>query len=146
LRSYLFNQILARRISLGHWEMPLAGDVFMLRGSHSIFKDEISDDLLARYQQLDIASSASLYGTGRNQISDEAQALEEQVFAQHEDIIDCLDRQGTKLQMRALRVVVEGFSYDYDAEKRNLWLKLTLPAGSYVTTMLEHFIDLKDAS
>jgi len=146
LRSYLFNQVLARRISLGHWDKPLAGDVFMLRGSHSIFKDEISDDLLARYQQLDIASSASLYGTGRNQISDEARVIEEQIFAQHEDITDCLDRQGTKLQMRALRTVVDGFNYDYDAEKRNLWLKLTLPAGSYVTTMLEHFIDLKDAS
>jgi tRNA pseudouridine13 synthase len=146
LRSYLFNQILARRISQGHWDKPLAGDIFMLRGSHSIFKDEISDDLLARYQQLDIASSASLYGTGRKQIAGEAQALEEQIFAQHEDITNCLDRQGTKLQMRALRAVVDDFSYDYDAEKRKLWLKLTLPAGSYVTTMLEHFIDLKDAS
>jgi tRNA pseudouridine13 synthase len=146
LRSYLFNQILARRIGLGHWEKPVAGDIFMLRGSHSIFKDEINNDLLTRYQQLDIASSASLYGTGRNQISDEAQAIEEQVFSQHEDITDCLDLQGTKLQMRALRALVDEFSYDYDAEKRNLWLKLTLPAGSYVTTMLEHFIDLKDAS
>lgn len=146
LRSYLFNQILARRISLGHWDKPLSGDVFMLRGSHSIFRDEISEDLLARYQQLDIASSASLYGTGRNQIADEAQALEEQVFAQYEEITDCLDRQGSKLQMRALRAVADDFSYDYDAEKRNLRLKLTLPAGSYVTTLLEHFIALKDAS
>ena len=146
LRSYLFNQILARRISLGHWRKPLSGDVFMLRGSHSIFQDEIGDDLLARYQQLDIASSASLYGMGRNQVADQAQAIEEQVFAQHADITDCLDRQGTKLQMRALRAVVDDFSYDYDAEKRKLWLKVTLPAGSYVTTMLEHFIDLTDAS
>lgn len=118
----------------------------MLRGSHSYFKEEIDDDLLARYQQLDIASSASLYGSGRNQITDKAQAIEEQVFAQHADITDCLDRQGAKLQMRALRAVVDDFSYDYDAEQRNLWLKLTLPAGSYVTTMLEHFINLKDAS
>ena len=146
LRSYLFNQILARRIGLGHWEKPVAGDIFMLRGSHSIFKDEINNDLLTRYQQLDIASSASLYGTGGNQISDEAQAIEEQVFSQHEDITDCLDLQGTKLQMRALRALVDEFSYDYDAEKRNLSLKLTLPAGSYVTSMLEHFIDLKDVS
>jgi tRNA pseudouridine13 synthase len=146
LRSYLFNRILARRISLGHWEKPLAGDIFMLRGSHSIFKDEISDDLLARYQQLDISSSASLYGSGRNQVSDQAQAIEEQVFAQHEDITDCLDRQGARLQMRALRAVVDDFSYEYDAEERNLRLNLTLPAGSYVTTMLEHFIDLKHAS
>ena len=31
LRSHLFNQILARLISLGRWEHPLPGDVFMLR-------------------------------------------------------------------------------------------------------------------
>jgi len=146
LRSYLFNQILARRIGLGHWEKPLAGDVFMLRGSHSIFKDEISDDLLTRYQQLDISSSASLYGSGRYQVSDEAQAIEKQVFAQYGDITDCLDRQGTRLQMRALRAVADDFSYNYDAEKRKLRLNVTLPAGSYVTTMLEHFINLKDVS
>jgi tRNA pseudouridine13 synthase len=146
LRSYLFNQILTRRIGLGHWEKPLAGDVFMLSGSRSVFTDEINDDLLARYQQLDISSTASLYGEGRNQMADQAQAIEEQVFAQHEDITACLDRQGAKLQMRALRAVVGDFSYDYDAEKRNLRLNLTLPAGSYVTTMLEHFINLKDVS
>ncbi len=146
LRSYLFNQILARRIGLGHWEKPLAGDVFMLRGSHSIFKDGINDELLARYRQLDIASSASLYGSGLNQVSDKAQAIEAQVFAQHEDITRCLDRQGAKLQMRAMRAVVDDFSYEYDAEKRVLWLQLTLPAGSYVTTVLQHFIDLEDAS
>ncbi len=145
LRSYLFNQILARRITLGHWEHPLPGDVFMLRGSRSIFFDEVDDKLVARYQELDIASTASLYGTGRCQLTGEPQSIEAQIFAGHEDITHCLDQQGVKLQMRPLRAVVDKFSFTYDAEDQSLVLNLTLPAGCYVTTMLDHFITLQYA-
>jgi tRNA pseudouridine13 synthase len=146
LRSYLFNQILARRISLGHWECPLSGDVFMLRGSRSIFADQVDDKLVARYQDLDIASTASLYGAGRCLLTEEPQSIEAQIFAEHEDITCCLDQQGAKLQMRPLRVVADNPGFDYDAEDQSLLLKVTLPAGSYVTTLLNHFITLRDAS
>jgi tRNA pseudouridine13 synthase len=146
LRSYLFNQILARRISQRHWEHPLAGDVFMLRGSRSIFSDEVDDKLVARYQDLDIASTASLYGTGRCLLTGEPESIEAQIFEEHKDITSCLDQQGAKLQMRPLRAVVENFSFDYTAEDQSLLLRLTLPAGCYVTTLLDHFITLRDAS
>lgn len=146
LRSYLFNQVLIERINRGYWQEPLHGDVFMLRGSHSIFTDEIDDKLLSRYRQLDISSSASLYGTGQNQIAEQARGIEDQVFSRHPDITACLDASGVKLQMRALRAVVDNFSYDYDAAKRSLSLNLTLPAGSYATSMLGHFVDLIDVS
>ena len=146
LRSYLFNQILTRRISLGHWELPLAGDVFMLRGSHSIFAEELDDKLIARYQQLDITSTASLYGAGISLLTGEPRSIEAQVFAGREDITRCLDQQGVKLQMRPLRVSVDKLSFDYDAKDQSLLINLELPAGCYVTTMLNHFITLQDAS
>ena len=146
LRSFLFNQILARRISLGHWVSPLAGDVFMLRGSHSIFSDELDDELIARYQQLDIASTASLYGAGPDRLGGEPRSIEAEIFAEHGDITRCLDQQSAKRQMRPLRAVVDRFSFEYDTSDHSLLLKLALPAGCYVTTMLEHFIILQDAS
>ncbi len=146
LRSYLFNRILTRRISQGRWELPLEGDVFMLRGSRSIFSDRLDDKLIERYRRLDIASTASLYGAGHNLLSGEPHAIEAQVFAQRVDITRCLDQQGVKLQMRAIRAVVDNFSYDYNVEDQSLLLKLDLPAGCYVTTVLDHFIRLDDAS
>jgi tRNA pseudouridine13 synthase len=146
LRSTLFNQILARRIGLGHWTHPLSGDAFMLRGSRSIFSDKVDDELVARYQDLDIASTASLYGSGRCLLTGEPHSIEAQIFAEHKDITRCLDQQGAKLQMRPLRVVADKLSFDYDAEDQSLLLKVALPAGSYVTTMLDHFITLRDAS
>jgi len=146
LRSYLFNRILARRLSLGHWDLPLEGDVFMLRGNRSIFSEALDDRLVERFRTLDISNTASLYGTGQHLLTGESQAIEAQIFAECDAITSCLDQQGAKLQMRALRAVVDNFSYDYDAEDQSLLLKLDLPAGCYVTTVLGHFIELQDAS
>jgi tRNA pseudouridine13 synthase len=146
LRSCLFNRILARRIRLGHWELPLEGDVFMLRGSRSIFTDKLDDALIERYRSQDIASTGSLYGVGHNLLSGEPGSIEAGIFADCGDITSCLEAQGARLQMRALRAAVDNLSYDYDAADRSLLLKVDLPSGCYVTTLLEHFIRLEDDS
>jgi len=146
LRSHLFNQILATRIELGHWHKPLQGDVFMLRGSHSIFSDALDAALLERFQQQDISNCASLYGSGRNLMSARSAEIEQQIFSENTDITTCLERHGSRLQMRPLRVAAESFRFDFDSAAGLLQLETSLPTGSYLTTMLEHFLLLKDAS
>ena len=146
LRSHLFNQILATRIELGHWHMPLEGDVFMLRGSHSIFSDPLDAALLERFREQDISNCASLYGSGRNLMSTRSAEIEQQIFTENADITNCLERHDSRLQMRPLRVAAESFSFDFDPATGLLQLELSLPTGSYVTTMLEHFLLLEDAS
>lgn len=146
LRSYLFNQILARRISEGIWEQPLDGDVFMLRGSHSLFSETPDETLLQRYRSFDISSCASLYGDGQSLLQGQALAIEEEVFGAHAEITSCLERQRVKRQMRALRVAPEHLNYEYDAGNSCLRLELALPAGSYVTSLLQHFVEIVDAS
>ena len=146
LRSHLFNQILATRIELGHWQMPVEGDVFMLRGSHSIFSDPLDAALLERFRQQDISNCASLYGSGRNLMVARSAEIEQQVFTENTDITNCLERHDSRLQMRPLRVAAEFFSFDFDPAAGLLRLDLSLPTGSYVTTMLEHFLLLEDAS
>jgi tRNA pseudouridine13 synthase len=141
LRSHLFNQILARRVELDLWREPLDGDVFMLRGSHSIFSAPVDDEIRQRFAALDIASTASLYGSGPCQLSGSAQEIEEAVLADNPEIVRCLDRQPVKRQMRALRVAVEDLEYRYDAERRTLELSLRLPAGCYLTSLLDHFAE-----
>ncbi len=144
LRSYLFNQVLARRIARGYWTQPLDGDVFMLRGSHSIFSASLDAALSERFAEMDISSTASLYGNGESRLSGAALQLEQQVFDENGEITNCLDRQGVSRQMRSLRVVVEDFAYEYDAGERCLRLELRLPAGSYLTSLLDHFIRVSE--
>ena len=144
LRSHLFNQVLSRRISLGHWANPLEGDVFMLRGSHSIFSEALDETLLQRHAGMDIASTASLYGSGQNQLSGPALQIEQQVHSEHGEITSCLDNQDVKLQMRPLRIVVEDLQYELDTTGKSLQLELRLPAGSYLTSLLDHFIGVTE--
>ena len=146
LRSHLFNQILRRRIELDCWVTPLPGDVFMLRGSHSIFSDDLDADFLERYRQLDISSCASLYGSGATMLTAEPLAIEQEIFAQHPEIVACLERQRSQLQMRPLRALTEDLDYSYDPRAGILELELSLPAGSYVTSLLAHFLQARDAS
>ena len=146
LRSHLFNRVLAQRIQLGHWDLPLDGDVFMLRGTHSIFTATLDEALIDRYRLLDIASTGSLYGAGQSLLGGEARSIEAQVYAACNEITSCLDQQGAKLQMRALRAVADKFSYDYDAGNRSLLVQADLPPGCYMTTLLEHFIRARDVS
>ena len=118
----------------------------MLRGSHSIFSAELDDDLIERYRRLDISSTGSLYGAGTDRLGAEPRSIEASIFAEHTDVTDCLDQQGTKLEMRALRAVAENLAYSYDAGAESLSLEMQLPAGCYVTTLLAHFMSPRDAS
>ena len=146
LRSQLFNQILHQRIELGHWEQPIDGDVFMLRGSHSIFAEPLDARLIERFCEQDISNCASLYGSGRSLLTGSAQQIEQQLFAAHAEITACLDHHDSRLQMRALRALAEDFSYEYDSEEKILRIEVKLPSGSYVTNLLAHFLVLDDVS
>ena len=141
LRSELFNQILSKRIELGIWREPLEGDVFMLSGSQSIFQELLNDDILARYRNFDISSTASLYGNGLGRLYGAALEIEKQVFADNADICSHLSAPGAKQQMRVLRIVVKDFSLDYQVDKKQLRIKARLPRGSFFTSLLDHFID-----
>ena len=44
-----------------------------------------------------------------------------------------------------MRVAVEDFKYEYDSARKILELELRLPPGSYMTTLLEHFLRTIDA-
>ncbi len=142
LRSLLFNEILARRLAAGSWDAPLEGDAFMLHGSHSVFHAPLDTTLRRRYAAFDIHPVATLYGPDRKPLGGLAGRIESAVFDDHREIVAKLDEAGMKPQWRALRAVAEGLEYRYDAAARVLTLEVRLAAGCYLTSLLEHFIDV----
>ena len=144
LRSFLFNCILSRRIGHGFWYKPMSGDVFMLSGSQSIFYEAINEALLERYDEFDLSSTISLYGSGKRLLQGDALALEDQVLAEYETINQCLNQQKARLQMRATRVAVQDLTVTHDLPGKSLHIQVTLPRGSYFTSLLNHFIDTGD--
>ncbi len=146
LRSVFFNRVLSKRIVTGVWNEPLPGDCFMLQGSRSYFKSIIDDEIIERFRRLDISSCGSLYGVGDNPLSDQALSVEHSVEAESSQIIEALTRQKVERQMRSHRVVVEDLEYEYDGQQRSLILSCRLPAGSYLTSLLDHVVLTSQAS
>ncbi len=141
LRSELFNQILSKRIEANIWQEPVEGDCFMLAGSRSVFQETLDEEIFTRYREFDISSTASLYGIGANMHGDRALEIEKQVYRDNPEICRYLSEQNVSRQMRAIRVDVKEFTFDYDADKKLLKVRAILPRGCFFTTLLDHFVD-----
>lgn len=142
-RSHLFNRVLARRVELGNWELPIDGDWLMLAGSHSVFHAErIDDELRARAAAFDLHPTGPLWGRGALPVSGEARALEEAVLAQWGAWRAGLEEAGLKQERRALRLPVTGLEWSFG--DGTLELAFSLPAGSYATAVLAELLEAAD--
>lgn len=145
-RSLIFNEILAARVRDGSWNHGLAGEVFNLDGSGSIFaSDEIDDTLRARLESGDIHPTAVLWGTGNEKVSGKAAAMETDIVA-HSPLLTQLaiglEQRDIKAQRRALRLPIEALSWEWqDTEGGQiLILNFTLTTGSFATSVLASLV------
>lgn len=138
-RSFLFNQVLARRVQEGTWNRPLPGDAFMFSSSHSFFRaPEITPEIAERARRGEIHPSGPLWGKGENPLSAEALALESEVLAEHQTLCRGLEEHGLEMARRPLRLLPAEFSWNLDAD--GLQLEFFLPAGDYATTLVRELI------
>ncbi|WP_394212995.1 tRNA pseudouridine(13) synthase TruD [Psychrobacter piscatorii] len=147
-RSLIFNEILAARVRNGSWNAGLAGEVFNLDGSGSIFaSEEIDDTLRARMSSGDIHPTAVLWGTGNDKVSGSAAALENEVV-QHSPLLiqlaTGLEQRDIKAQRRALRLPIEQLSWEWSNEQ-TLVLSFTLTTGSFATSVLASLVQQMDS-
>ena len=139
-RSYLFNQLLARRIAAGDWDTPLDGELLVLDGSASQFaSDGLDAALLERARRLDVHPSGVLWGTGDAATSAAALAHEQAVIAEEAALAEGLVRAGVRMGRRALRVRLDEPSLMYD--EGTLTLEFSLPRGAFATAVLRELID-----
>lgn len=135
-RSYVFNHLLAKRVSLGLWNNSLAGDVWMLEGSKSIFGPEpLSEELLARCAQLDIHPTGPLWGAGELRSQEAALALEMQLPQEFTELCRGLEKADLRQERRALRLIAKDFAWQFLADDV-LKLNFELPPGAYATSVL----------
>ncbi len=142
LRSEIFNHILSHRIAQNVWSQPVPGDLFMLSGSQSMFSEILNDDLICRYQELDIHSALSLMGQGESRISEQAADLEAQVLTDHDQLIEILDQQKVKRAYRANRAIAHDLEYEF-LQPSVMRIKVRLERGVFLTTLLAHLFKLE---
>ena len=142
LRSELFNQILSKRVQQGIWMEPVEGDVFMLAGRQSIFAEALSEEILQRYKELDIHSALSMAGTGETRISHQASEIEHDIFQQNSEIHQTLLTLDIPRSLRPNRALATDFMIESDIENNTIVVKVELESGVYLTTLLQHFINV----
>lgn len=147
-RSLIFNEIVAARVRNGSWDAGLAGEVFNLDGSGSIFtSEEIDDTLRARMSSGDIHPTAVLWGTGNDKVSGSAAALENEVV-QHSPLLmqlaTGLEQRDIKAQRRSLRLPIEQLSWEW-SDEQILVLSFTLTTGSFATSVLASLVQQMDS-
>ncbi len=142
-RSYLFNQILKQRILQKNWNQAIAGDVMMLDGTKAIFPfDESDEKIVQRVAEMDLHPASILWGRGERQSQQEAVAIEDQVIEDNGDLVEALEKVGSQLAYRALRVNVSSLAWKRVAD--TLTLDFELPSGAYATSLLNEIILISD--
>lgn len=138
-RSFLFNQILSERVRTGTWNQALAGDVFQLAGSNSIFTAQVIDDtLIQRLLSKDIAPASPLFGKGMIKATQDALAVIEMAWHDYEQWLSGLVRMGLELAWRTH--VIHPEAINYQISNNDLILEFRLPPGAYATSLLREIV------
>jgi tRNA pseudouridine13 synthase len=117
VRSFVFNEVVALRIQQGLWGKTLPGDVLDEAGR----------------------PTGPLWGRGRVSTTEEAQALENGVAAQHAALCDGMEHAGLDQERRALVASPADLVWEWP-QADQLVLTFALPAGNYATSVLNEIL------
>jgi tRNA pseudouridine13 synthase len=135
-RSEMFNRVLAERVTHGNWNTPLEGEVWMLRGTHSIFGPEpITAEMVERCGLGDIQPTGPLWGEGDLRTTADALRIERQIGEGAPKLIVGLQKAGLRHERRSLVLMPENLATEWLAE--NVFsIQFELAAGAYATVVL----------
>lgn len=141
MRSYLFNAVLAERVTDGSWNRILEGEAVQLAGSRSFFIAESPAELESRLAEGDIHPSGPLWGRGELPCVGAVAELEKSVAIRYPELVGKLEAETLKQERRALRLLANDLEIVEDGE-RQLLCRFTLPAGAYATSVLRELANV----
>ncbi len=140
LRSWLFNEVISRRIEQGLFEQVLDGDAIGLTGSNSFFINDGSDTSLSdRYKAGDVCPTAPLWGKGNTIVHSNALDLETSVTKHITSVTQCLEDVGLKQERRQIRLWPKNLTYQQ--QDADLVVTFSLPSGCFATSILRECIN-----
>lgn len=121
IRSFLFNEVLAKRVQEGTWNQFLAGDLANLDGSGSVFAvGSIDDELQRRCGTMDVHPAGILAGEGSN--------IEPEIWQ------TALNKRRVEPGTRSLRLPVRDLASEIT--EASLVLSFSLDRGTFATAVL----------
>jgi len=140
-RSYLFNRVLAERVTDGSWELASVGDLLAFTDSRSFFPAGEAECRDPRLSLLDLHPTGPLWGAGASPATAEIQTLENAAVAAEPSIAKWLAEAGMKHERRILRLPIAGLSWHYPGPDI-LQLEFVLPTGCFATAVVRELVSL----
>jgi tRNA pseudouridine13 synthase len=140
-RSYLFNRVLAVRVTDGSWQRAQVGDLLAFTDSRSFFpagEAECSDPRLAI---LDLHPTGPQWGAGPSPAAGATAELENRIGNEESVLRDWLVRAGMEHERRILRLPIDRLTWHYP-EPDILQLEFVLPPGCFATVLVRELVDL----
>lgn len=118
-RSWLFNQVLSRRVEQDTWQAVLEGEP-------------------------EPVATGPLWGRGRNLAVDDQLTLESGAMEPWKPWCDWLEHCGLSQERRPLVLQPQGFQYQWQGD--DLVLTFALPPGTFATALLREVAELANQS
>jgi len=145
VRSFLFNQVLSRRVTDASWNRILDGEIAMLDGSRSLFACDMPDaELSRRCDEFDINPTGPLPGSGNMGPVRQAGTLENTVLEEYAEIVEKLQKAGARADRRSLRLCAGELLWDINEDV--LTLGFDLSAGAYATSLLSELVSWSESN
>ena len=142
-RSYLFNQVVSKRIEQGLAFTVLEGDCCGLMGTRSYFTTESVDETLnERLLQQNIKLTGPLWGKGDLAANLAAQAFELAALAGEDELKQGLEANGLKQERRALFILPERLAYQ--VEGNDVVVEFYLESGCYATSVIRELVQVQE--
>lgn len=142
-RSFIFNNIIAKRIETNKYHDLQPGDVCMLAGTQSVFlAEDIDETLKNRLQEKDIDITASMWGAGELMSTGDVAALEQSIADEHHVFAKGLGKFGLKQERRRIRLNIT--QPQIVLNEGQVTVTFFLPSGCFATTVLRELIDYQD--
>ena len=143
-QSFLFNQVLARRIP--RIDQVLAGDWAMKHDNGACFQVEDAGVEQPRAERFEISPTGPLFGSRASWASGEPGMIEEgcvaELGATPESLVEAAAACGFRGERRSLRVRLE--ELDWSLHETELTLTFTLPPGAYATSVLRELMKVEE--
>lgn len=143
-RSWIFNQIISRRVGDDSWMTYIEGDVPGFQDSGSLILRDHDDELKERVRTGAVSLTAPLWGTGEPLSSALCREIEESVLAEEKELLDGLLQEGVKQERRAIRLIPEGVEWEWVED--GLQLRFSLPKGCFATSVLRELLVCQEDS
>ncbi len=141
-RGFLFNRVLARRVSRGDWNRVIDGDLLTFSNSHSLFPAVRLEPQDPRFSDLDLHVTGPLPGIDGMLPEGDALAVERDVLSIYGAFTQGLVDYRLRADRRPLRLTVNDLAWTetHDA----IELAFSLPAGAYATAVLREIADCRE--